>query len=494
MARTMVSRVVGIGMAAALAGCGVAPMAKNATSAKVGAQGALMLRSSDSMEGFMANAFAGADKDRDGVLSGKEAGLTAAQFKVLDRDSDGVISRDEWNYRLPESQTNAALVPFQPVVDQTFKAIDTNQDGVLSTDEVRALAPAPSDRNLAPEPIKLGAVLSAMHRADANNDGQITRAEFPGFYTIISQDGGSRGWFGNIAQVLLGGYLAVTSRLGERIAMHPHRKPNDQGTPAKWGYAFDEVSFKTSDGLTLRAWYIPAATPTDKTVIEVHGIGDCRDTFVREGQIKMLHENYNQLAFDLRNQGTSDGKITSFGLFEARDVLAASAWLKAHGTNHVVAYGISLGASAVMNAGAQDHSIEGVIDDCAFSTVRSAFAGFANITFIPCPELIAAAILVRGNEELGADMTAAQPISVVHGINPRPLLIIHGAVDPNIPPEDSTLNYQAAGEGFHKELWFAPGGGHAASAVAQPEAYKQHLLSFLAVAFGGGAALPAPRI
>lgn len=493
MAKTMVSRVVGIGMAAALAGCGVAPLGKTVTTTKTGAQGALMLRSSDSMEGFMANAFLTADKDRDGVLSGKEAGLTAVQFRVMDRDSDGVISRDEWNYRLPENQTAAALGPFQPVVDETFKAIDTNKDGVLSADEVRALAPA-TDRNAAPEPIKLGAVLSALHRADANGDNAITRAEFPNFYTIISQDGGSRGWFGNIAQVLLGGYLAVTSRLGAHIALHPNRKKIDQGTPAKYGYAFEEVSFKTSDGLTIRGWYIPAAHPTDKAVIEAHGIGDCRDTFIRQGQIKMLHEDYNQLAFDLRNQGTSDGKVTSFGLFEARDVIAANAWLKAKGNDHVVAYGISLGASGVMNAAAQDHTIEGVIDDCAFSTVRSAFAGFANLTFIPCPELIAAAILVRGNEELGADMTQGQPISVVHRINPRPLLIIHGAVDPNIPPEDSSLNYQAAGEGFHKELWFAPGAGHAVSAVAQPQAYEQHLKSFLDFTFGGGAALPAPRI
>ncbi|MDB5099761.1 MAG: Dipeptidyl aminopeptidase/acylaminoacyl-peptidase-like protein [Cyanobacteria bacterium RYN_339] len=492
MTKTKLSRVVGIGMALAVAGCGTLPH-QTAVTSKTATASALMLRSSDSMEGFMANAFTTADKDRDGVLSGKEAGMTAAQFKVMDRDSDGTLSHEEWNYRLPENQTNAALVPFQPLVDETFKAIDANKDGLLSNEEVRALAPA-SDRNVAPEPIKLGAVLGALHRADANGDGAITKAEFPAFYTIISQDGGSRGWFGNIAQVLMGGYLAVTSRLGEHIALHPSRKKNDQGTPAKFGYAFEEVSFKTSDGLTIRGWYIPAAHPTDKSVIEAHGINDCRDTFVREGQIKMLHEDYNQLAFDLRNQGTSDGKITSFGLFEARDVIAASTWLHAHGSNHVAAYGISLGASAVMNAAAQDHSIEGVIDDCAFSTVRSAFAGFANITFIPCPELIAAAILVRGNEELGADMTAGQPISVAHRINPRPLLIIHGANDPNIPPEDSSLNFQAAGEGFHKELWFAPGAGHAVSAVVQPKAYEEHLKSFLNVAFGGAAGFPVPKI
>jgi fermentation-respiration switch protein FrsA (DUF1100 family) len=445
------------------------------------------------MEGFMANAFVTADKDRSGALTGKESGLTAAQFRVMDRDSDGEISRDEWNYRLPENQTNAALVPFQPVVDETFKAIDANKDGVLSNEEVRALAPS-ADRSNAPEPIKLGAVLGALRRADANGDGSVTKAEFPAFYTIISQDGGSRGWFGNLAQVLLGGYLAVTSRLGAHIALHPNRKKNDQGTPAKFGYAFDEISFKTSDGLTIRGWYIPAAHPTDKTVIEAHGIGDCRDTFIRQGQIKMLHEDYNQIAFDLRNQGTSDGKVTSFGLFEARDVIAAVDWAKAHGSNHIVGYGISLGASGVMYAAAQDKRIEAVIEDCAFSTVRSAFAGFANLTFIPCPELIAAAILVRGNEELGADMTTAQPISVVHRINPRPLLIIHGAKDPNIPPEDSSLNFQAAGDGFHKELWFAPGAGHAASATAQPKAYEEHLKSFLNFTFGGGAALPAPRI
>lgn len=480
----------------ALVGCGTVPTAQLKTPAKAAAQAhstKLTAASCATMAGMMEAAFERADTNRDGVLSGQESGLNAAQFKMMDRDGDGVISHAEWDYQLPQNEVMQALTPFQPMVDQTFKALDANGDGVISTDEARAATPSGDSLSHGPEPLTLRAVMTAMDRADLNGDGIITRQEFPQFYTLISQDGSSvsRGWFGNIAQVLLSGYLAVTSRIAVHIAMHPKRKPI-QWTPAKWNIPFEEISFQTSDGLTIRGWYIPAATPTDKTVIEVHGINDCRDTFVREGQIQMLNGQYNQLAFDLRNQGTSDGNITSFAYHEGKDVVAAVDYAVSRGANHVAAYGISLGAASVIRAAAIDPRIEGVVDDCSYSTVRSAFAGFANITFIPCPELIAAATLQRGNEELGGDMTTTEPIAMVQRIAPRPLLVIHGAQDMNIPPEDSQLNYQAAGTNLHKELWIVPGGGHALSAVAQPEEYRQRLTSFLQLTFANDGG--APRI
>jgi fermentation-respiration switch protein FrsA (DUF1100 family) len=493
-------RVATAMVALVLAGCGSAPTthAVPLPAKKAQARGLKLKVSNNSMEGFVANAFDRADTDQDGFLSGKESGLNAAQFRAFDRDNDGVISREEWNQPMSPEQAMAALAPFQPLIDATFVALDTNKDGVVSLAEARAAVPPDPQRSLAPEPLKLAVVLSAFRQADTLGAGVLTRAAFPAFYIGLGQRGTNtvmRGWFSSIADALLAAYLAVTSRIGEHVAMHPSRKAINQ-TPAKWNIPFEEVSFKTADGLTLKGWFIPAATPTDNTVIEVHGINDCRDTFVREGQIKMLNPKYNQLAFDLRNQGQSDGEITSFGFNEGKDVVAAKAYLQTRGIQHIAVYGISLGAAAAIRGGAIDPQLMGVVDDCAYTTCRSAFAGFASALFIPGSELIAAAILERGNEELGADMTTTEPISQVRSIAPRPLLVIHGANDPNVPAEDSQLNYQAAGDGFHKELWIVPGAGHAVSALVQPVQYEKHLLDFFAVVFGnaGLVGMPAPRI
>jgi pimeloyl-ACP methyl ester carboxylesterase len=478
----MISRGVGLVLGLAIAGCGALP-GQQATTRVAGAMQARALGSSQTMEGFMGNAFVLADQNRDGELSGPESKLNAAQFRVLDRDSDGAITRAEWEYQLPQSQVEKALVPFQPVVDATFEAIDTNKNGEIDGLEARSLAPASQVGGRAPEPITMSAVYGALERADANNDGKVSRREFPDFYTIISQDGGGRGWLGKIATTLLGGYLAVTSRIAVQQALHGPRRHN-KVTPALQKLAFEDISFKTEDGLTLKGWYVPAAAQTNETVILAHGIHDCRDVFVRQGIIKMLQPRYNVVAFDLRNHGESEGNVTSFAVHEPKDIAAAKRFLRARGDHRLAVYGVSLGAATAIRAAALDPELLGVVDDCAYATTRSAISGFISLTFVPCPELIAAAALQRGNEELGADMTKVEPITQVRALSPRPFLVIHGAADLNISPEHSRLNYDAAGA--NKELWIVPGGTHAASAEAQPVEYGKRLNALFEKAFAAG--------
>jgi fermentation-respiration switch protein FrsA (DUF1100 family) len=60
---------------------------------------------------------------------------------------------------------------------------------------------------------------------------------------------------------------------------------------------------------------------------------------------------------------------------------------------------------------------------------------------------------------------------------------IAGEQAPYISVDNARINDMAAGEGLPKELWVAPGGGHAESAKAQPEEYKRRVLAFLAQHF-----------
>ncbi len=43
------------------------------------------------------------------------------------------------------------------------------------------------------------------------------------------------------------------------------------GDPSELNLKFEDVSFKTKNGITLRGWFIPSGN-SDKTVIMVHGI------------------------------------------------------------------------------------------------------------------------------------------------------------------------------------------------------------------------------
>ena len=68
------------------------------------------------------------------------------------------------------------------------------------------------------------------------------------------------------------------------------------------------------------------------------------------------------------------------------------------------------------------------------------------------------------------------PIDVISKIAPRPLMIVNGALDPQMPPEGAQRLYERAGE--PKSIWLVPGAGHLMGHALEPETYHQRLLSF----------------
>ena len=86
--------------------------------------------------------------------------------------------------------------------------------------------------------------------------------------------------------------------------------------------AYQDVSFRTSDGLTLRGWWIPGTR--HQSIVMIHGLSNNRsEPFNKAGY---LHEaGYNLLVFDLRGHGQSDGNGSTMGYREPLDASAAVA-------------------------------------------------------------------------------------------------------------------------------------------------------------------------
>ena len=99
-------------------------------------------------------------------------------------------------------------------------------------------------------------------------------------------------------------------------------------TPAYFNLAFEEVSFRTQDGETIAAWFIPvsggAGDNPGRTVLFCHGNGG--DIGDRLDSIKTFHDlGLNMLIFDYRGYGDSTGKPTEKGTY--LDALAAWQYL-----------------------------------------------------------------------------------------------------------------------------------------------------------------------
>jgi len=127
-----------------------------------------------------------------------------------------------------------------------------------------------------------------------------------------------------------------------------------QVEPKSYNLDFRWIAFTSSDGIPLKGWYIPAEGPARGTIIYCHGLNRTR--------IEMLPHavfghslGYNSLLFDFRHQGASGGDITTLGYQERLDVLGAVHYAleQEPAVRPIVAWGVSMGASAALMAAAE---------------------------------------------------------------------------------------------------------------------------------------------
>src|SRR5439155_18247527 len=136
------------------------------------------------------------------------------------------------------------------------------------------------------------------------------------------------------------------------------------------GYSFEPVSFRTSDGLSISGWWMPAIEQSRRrarrvdfgsnTVIACHGLGSSKSNQLIMAR-PFVPAGYNVLIFDFRAHGQSDGQLSSFGDLERRDVLAAARWLResrSAQSKEIFGVGASMGGAALI-AAAADPSEEG---------------------------------------------------------------------------------------------------------------------------------------
>ncbi len=268
----------------------------------------------------------------------------------------------------------------------------------------------------------------------------------------------------------------AASFIAERETLHPLRR--DLGpTPAARGMRYSDVSFKTSDGLTLRGWWIPGTR--DQTVVMVHGLSNNR----REGLDKAgyLHQaGYNLLVFDLRGHGQSDGSGTTMGYREPADVSAAVAEARSLSPGSIALIGYSLGAAVSVEEAAVNPDVTAVVEDSGFSSAGAVFmARFSEVTHLPDMPW-AAAVVAFGQMDIGTSLWNVQPAAMAARLH-KPLLAIVGTADTIVPPAEGLALFKAAAG--PKQLLEVPGAGHVQAYYTDNALYERTVLDFLAKSF-----------
>ena len=162
----------------------------------------------------------------------------------------------------------------------------------------------------------------------------------------------------HVVVAVLAAYFVVQPVLFAYAVTHVQRAvvPEDE-----LGVAHEDVTFTTSDGLTLHGWYIPSRNGA--------AIVDFPGRLGTQAHARMLAEHgYGVLLFDRRGEGRSEGGGNMLGWGGDKDIIAAVDWLKRRpdvDPDRIGGIGLSVGGELMLEAAAKDPDLAAVVSDGA---------------------------------------------------------------------------------------------------------------------------------
>ncbi len=219
--------------------------------------------------------------------------------------------------------------------------------------------------------------------------------------------------------------------------LHPTRTAPPSGERlVEAGIEYEEIELLTEDGLRLQGWYTPPQNGV--VIVMAHGYGGVRPI---DFYLLFAEQGYGVVTWDARAHGDSDGEVTTLGYAESRDVEVALEFALARPeTEHVGAWGGSMGAVSVLLAAARRPEIEAIIADSPFPSLEDELKDQIS------PALWRELIRFFAELETGTSIDLVRPIDVIDEISPRPVFIIQGMSDTRIPVDAAQRLYDAAGE------------------------------------------------
>ena len=241
-----------------------------------------------------------------------------------------------------------------------------------------------------------------------------------------------------ISIVVFGALLFFAQNQANKL-VHPKRR-HANSTPANLGIDhWEDVSFITKDGLTLRAWFVPPKpTANGATVICAHGTGANRGALLPHAAL--LHQaDYGVLLFDFRHHGASDGTVSSLGIHEIHDLRASFDYLRSRpdvNPDRIALIGHSMGGATIIRAAARCLNVQALVVISAVSSLSQNLTdGVRYVTKLPAFPLAPLIVKICEWKVQGriSDMT---PINDLEHLGNTPLLLVYGDQDKFVPLEN----------------------------------------------------------
>ncbi|WP_299024198.1 alpha/beta fold hydrolase [uncultured Thermanaerothrix sp.] len=239
-------------------------------------------------------------------------------------------------------------------------------------------------------------------------------------------------------------FLASAPLLGEMIATTAPLR-SLKSPPSDLNLAYEEVSFLTADGLTLRGWFFPAPNPDAPAIL--YAPATAKDQRQGLSLVQPLREaGFHVLLFSYRGSGESEGNrfAFSYGARESQDVDAAVRYLtETRGIPCVGGIGHSAGAVALILSAARTPGLRAMVAAAPFPSLEDAWR-LNRPAFFPTP--LYEQVMRLAEWRKGFSRDEVRPLDVVHRLTPRPILFVFSRADRRIPPEEAERLYTAARE------------------------------------------------
>jgi alpha-beta hydrolase superfamily lysophospholipase len=273
------------------------------------------------------------------------------------------------------------------------------------------------------------------------------------------------------------GYLATSYTVSVWLTKSWHRKPNQ--VPESLGLICEPVSCTTDDGLRLSGWALMSdSTQRPRaTIAFFHGMRHNRGSMLSRMEY-LVREGYRCVAFDHRAHGESQGRRTSFGFYESRDVTAVLRYVRERWPEQpCVTHGISMGAAAICFAGKTHGGPDGVILESLYHDIGKAFRSRLTSNYPPWFQRFGPGIIWLTERRTGMRLPQVVPANHIGNLAPTPVLLMTGTEDRHASPIDAERLYDRCGE--PRELWLVPGATHYDLYEVGGDDYRHRILDFL---------------
>lgn len=242
------------------------------------------------------------------------------------------------------------------------------------------------------------------------------------------------------------------------------------------------VSINSRLGYTLQGTYLPNPTPSNNTIVFVHGITGSRLMGLWYAPL-YIKAGYNVLIYDSRASGESGGNSVSWGFYEKYDLDQWIDWVEQQDPKgNIGVHGVSMGAAtALMHAEMNEvtHRVKFYVADSGYSDLEELLTQQIDAAVsLKDPfwvKLFLQYSSIMAKWQSGFLYEDVSPVRSVRNVT-TPILYLHGDADVLVPVYMNEQLY-AATKGY-KEKYISSGDAHAMAIFNHKAEYQRRIISF----------------